>query len=64
MYPLKYILVKISLLKISREKRESKNGHKGAVFWLTGFSGAGKSTVAKALEQKLFTENYQKQYII
>lgn len=46
-------------LKISKEKREERNGHQGAVFWLTGFSGAGKSTIAKALEKKLFESKYQ-----
>ncbi len=44
---------------ISREMWEKKNHHKGAVLWLTGYSGAGKSTIARALVQKLFTENCQ-----
>ena len=30
------------------------NGHRGAVVWLTGLSGAGKSTIAQALEGELF----------
>ena len=29
-------------------------GHQGAVLWLTGLSGAGKSTIARELEKKLF----------
>jgi bifunctional enzyme CysN/CysC len=36
------------------EEREEKNGHKAAVLWLTGYSGAGKSTVAALVEKKLF----------
>ncbi len=35
-------------------EREQLNGHKGAVLWLTGLSGSGKSTIAKLLERKLF----------
>ncbi|MBD3320934.1 MAG: sulfate adenylyltransferase subunit CysN, partial [Chitinivibrionales bacterium] len=39
--------------------RESRNGHKSVVLWLTGYSGAGKSTVAKTLEKKLFDTGCQ-----
>ncbi|MEM7115270.1 MAG: sulfate adenylyltransferase subunit CysN [Chloroflexota bacterium] len=39
---------------LSLEEREALNGHKAAVLWFTGLSGSGKSTVAKALERKLF----------
>lgn len=39
---------------ITRQMREARNGHKGAVIWLTGLSGSGKSTIAKALVTKLF----------
>jgi len=39
---------------IIRERREQQNGHQGAVLWFTGLSGAGKSTVARKLEQRLF----------
>ncbi|MEO0334860.1 MAG: sulfate adenylyltransferase subunit CysN [Pseudomonadota bacterium] len=35
-------------------KREQKNNHKAMIFWLTGLSGSGKSTIAKAVEKKLF----------
>lgn len=34
--------------------RAARNGHRGAVVWLTGLSGAGKSTIAGALERELF----------
>lgn len=38
---------------ITREDRELRQGHQGAVLWFTGLSGSGKSTLAGALEQKL-----------
>jgi bifunctional enzyme CysN/CysC len=40
--------------KIDREAREKRNKHKGAILWLTGLSGAGKSTIATELERELF----------
>jgi len=40
--------------KITRDAREQRNRHKGAIIWLTGLSGAGKSTVATELERELF----------
>ena len=39
---------------IPREEREKKNGHKAEVFWFTGISGAGKSTIARMFEKKLW----------
>jgi bifunctional enzyme CysN/CysC len=44
---------------ISREEREKRIGHKAMVLWFTGISGAGKSTIAKALEKKLWEEGKQ-----
>jgi adenylylsulfate kinase len=38
---------------ITRDKREKQNGHKGVILWFTGLSGAGKSTVAHAVEDRL-----------
>ncbi len=43
-------------LDISREKRAAAMGQRPAVIWLTGLSGAGKSTIANILEKKLFAE--------
>jgi bifunctional enzyme CysN/CysC len=40
--------------KITARTRAMNNNHRGAVVWLTGLSGAGKSTVAQALEGELF----------
>jgi bifunctional enzyme CysN/CysC len=46
-------------LQIPREEREAKNDHKAAVVWLTGLSGSGKSTIAKAVEERLFERGLQ-----
>src|SRR6185503_2572217 len=40
--------------KITVAQREQRNGHRGLVIWLTGLSGAGKTTVATELERQLF----------
>jgi bifunctional enzyme CysN/CysC len=40
--------------KITALARATRSGHRGAVIWLTGLSGAGKSTIAQALERELF----------
>ena len=39
--------------------RERKNAHRGGVLWLTGLSGAGKTTLAFALEERLFRDGLQ-----
>lgn len=39
---------------VTRAMREQLNGHRSAVLWFTGLSGAGKSTIAHALEARLF----------
>ena len=36
------------------EERSARYRHHGAVVWLTGLPGAGKSTLARALERRLF----------
>jgi len=43
--------------KVTSRDRILRNGHRGAVVWLTGLSGAGKSTIAQALERELFHQN-------
>src|SRR5207253_9381583 len=40
--------------KVTSRQRELRNGHIGCVIWLTGLSGAGKSTIAAELERELF----------
>ncbi len=39
---------------VARADRERLLGQRGAVVWLTGLSGAGKSTIARELETRLF----------
>jgi bifunctional enzyme CysN/CysC len=39
--------------EISKVARAQLNGHKPALLWFTGLSGAGKSTIANQLENKL-----------
>ena len=41
----------------TRERRESQNTHKSLVLWFTDLSGAGKSTFAHAVEEKLHQRN-------
>jgi len=43
---------------VTAEKRSLRNGHKGAIVWLTGLSGSGKSTLSCALERELFNTNH------
>ncbi|WP_100402774.1 adenylyl-sulfate kinase [Bacillus sp. FJAT-42315] len=39
---------------LTKEQRRHKNNHHSAVFWFTGLSGSGKSTIANAAAQKLY----------
>ena len=47
-----------SPIAIGAEQRAARNGHRGGVLWFTGLSGAGKSTIAMAVEQELFRRGY------
>jgi adenylylsulfate kinase len=38
---------------VSRAQRETLRGHRGAALWFTGLSGAGKTTLAYAIERDL-----------
>lgn len=40
---------------LSKRDRQRANKHKRFVIWFTGLSGSGKSTIATALEQELYT---------
>jgi adenylylsulfate kinase len=39
--------------QVTREEREKLKAHRGAVLWFTGLSGAGKSTIANAVDTLL-----------
>ncbi len=39
--------------RIGRETREKQNGHRSIILWFTGLSGAGKTTLAYAVEERL-----------
>jgi bifunctional enzyme CysN/CysC len=45
-------------LSIGRDQRAALKHQSPAIIWLTGLSGAGKSTIANSLEQKLHTGGY------
>ena len=40
--------------RLTGKERAERNGHAGRVVWLTGLSGAGKSTIATEAERRLF----------
>lgn len=44
---------------IPRRERERRNGHRAAVVWLTGLPGSGKTTIARAIERRLFDSGCQ-----
>jgi bifunctional enzyme CysN/CysC len=44
---------------VPREVREARNRHRAAVLWLTGLSGAGKTTIGRGLEKALFGRGCQ-----
>lgn len=43
---------------VSRKEQERLLNQKGKVFWFTGLSGSGKSTIALAFEKVLFERGY------
>ena len=44
--------------RMTRERRWSALGHAGATLWFTGLPGAGKSTVAAAVEERLIASGH------
>jgi adenylyl-sulfate kinase len=44
---------------VTAAMRRERNGHAGAVIWLTGLSGAGKTTLADIAERALFEQGRQ-----
>lgn len=43
---------------VTREMRNQRLGHASGVIWLTGLSGAGKSSISTRVEQALFARGY------
>lgn len=43
---------------LQRKDREQRLQQRSKVIWLTGLSGSGKSTIAQALERKLYNEGF------
>ena len=43
---------------VTREMRQKRTGCRSFVIWLTGLSGSGKTTIARALQEQLFLEGY------
>ena len=48
---------------VSRKEREKFLNQNSLVFWFTGLSGSGKSTIAKGVERKLFNAGFFPQVI-
>ncbi len=48
---------------IQREDKEKRLNQKARVVWFTGLSGAGKTTLAKRLEEELFARNFMVQIL-
>ena len=44
---------------VTRQMRERLGGHRSVIVWLTGLSGAGKSTIAHAVEKQLHDRGYR-----
>ncbi len=51
--------VNADVSQVARGERHVRHGHRGAVVWLTGVPGSGKTTFAKALERQLFERHIQ-----
>ena len=51
--------VNADVSQVARGERHLRHGHRGAVVWLTGIPGNGKTTLAKAIERQLFERHIQ-----
>ena len=47
-FPIKHTL-------LQQSDKEILSGHKGIVLWMFGLSGSGKTTIARALENELYS---------
>jgi len=48
---------------LQREDKEKRLAQRAKVVWFTGLSGAGKTTLAKRLEEELFARNFMVQIL-
>ena len=51
--------VNADVSQVARGERHLRHGHRGAVVWLTGVPGSGKTTLAQSLERQLFERHIQ-----
>jgi bifunctional enzyme CysN/CysC len=51
--------VNADVTRVERGERHLRHGHRGAVVWLTGIPGSGKTTLARSLERQLFERHIQ-----
>ena len=49
-FPIKHTL-------LQQSDKEKLNGHKGIVLWMFGLSGSGKTTIARSLENELYSRS-------
>jgi bifunctional enzyme CysN/CysC len=48
----------VDVEQVSARMRARRSGHHGGIVWLTGLSGAGKSTIARRAESGLFAAGF------
>jgi bifunctional enzyme CysN/CysC len=48
----------VDVEQVSARMRARRSGHHGGIVWLTGLSGAGKSTIARRAESELFAAGF------
>jgi len=49
---------KMKTKNVTQKERELKISQKGAIIWLTGYSGAGKTTLGNVLTRKLYESGF------
>ncbi len=48
----------MNIQNVTQTEREQKSAQKGAIIWLTGYSGAGKTTLGTGLTRKLYDSGF------
>jgi bifunctional enzyme CysN/CysC len=51
--------IHVQHVDVHKEARNRLNGQKSCIVWITGLSGAGKSTIANLLEKKLYAMGHR-----